>query len=104
MSVEIINLFTSSENIKYLHDYLSKNIEIEDAKKIILDSLTESVFDFPSNALLENSKTRLRHSVNTWEEVRLLNQAFINNRIAFSKEFPIVGTEDYASQMFIDDS
>lgn len=104
MSAEIVNLFTSNENIKYLKDYLYNNIDDINARDIVLDNIVENVFDFPNHELLDNSKQRLRHSVNVWEEVRLLNKAFIDDRVSYANEINDFGKESYGMNMFIEDS
>lgn len=106
MSIEVVNLFTSSNNISYLIDEISKNIKDNKIKEAVLDSLTESVFDFQSHAMIEDSGQRLRHSTNTKLELQRLNKAFIEDRLAFAKNFNLYADakEYYADQMFIDDS
>lgn len=104
MSLEIINLFTSNNNIEYLKYYLSNNIKNEKIKEIILDTLIERIFDFPSHELLNDSKSNLRHSTKTWEEVRKLNQSFIENRLQFANSINSIGVEDYAHEMLNNDS
>jgi hypothetical protein len=104
MSVEIINTFTSSDNIKYLHKFLSDNIPDGPSKDVILERLTESIFEFPSNSLIDDSRQNLRHSTDTWTEVRLLNKKFIDDRISFSKSFKDIGTESYHMNHLISDS
>lgn len=106
MSIEVVNLFTSSNNINYLSDELSKNIKDSKIKDAVLDSLTEAVFDFQSHAMVEDSGQRLRHSTNTKIELDRLNKAFIQDRLAFAKNFNMYAEaqEYYADQMFIDDS
>lgn len=106
MSSEVVNLFTSSNNISYLKDEINKLITDDMIKESILDSLTEAVFDFQSYALIEDSGQRLRHSANTKDEVSRLNKAFIEDRLSFAKNFNnyVEAQEYYADQMFIDDS
>jgi hypothetical protein len=104
MSREIINIFTSGNNIQYLKDYIISNIANSEARILVLENLTENVYSFPSNELLDNSQSRVRHSVNTWDEVRILNKKFIDDVISFCNEYPKIGIEDYANQMFIGDS
>lgn len=106
MSVEVVNLFTSSNNISYLKDELTKKITDPKIKEAVLDSLTEAVFDFQSYALVENSGQRLRHSTNTKSEITRLNKEFIEDRLAFAENFNMYADaqEYYADQMFIDDS
>lgn len=106
MSVEVVNLFTSSNNINYLSEQLSKQINDTRIKEAVLDTLTESVFDFQSHAMVEDSGQRLRHSANTKTEIERLNKAFIDDRLAFAKNFNMYADahEYYADQMFIDDS
>ncbi len=106
MSIEVVNLFTSSKNISYLSDEISKKITDANIKEAVLDSLTEAIFDFQSHAMIEDSGKRLRHSTNTKVELNRLNNAFIEDRLAFAKNFNMYaeGQEYYASQMFIDDS
>lgn len=106
MSAEIVNLFTSSKNINYLIDEISKHIKDTKIKEAVLDTLTESVFEFQSHALLENSGQKLRHSINNKYELDRLNHMFINDRLSFAKNFNIYAEaqEYYADQMFIDDS
>jgi len=106
MSIEVINLFTSSNNISYLRNEISKNINDVSIKDAILDSLTEDIFNFQSHAMIEDSGQRLRHSTNTKIELKRLNDSFIDDRIACAKNFDkyASGYEYYADQMFIDDS
>lgn len=106
MSIEVVNLFTSSNNISYLSDEISKKIKDANIKEAVLDSLTESIFDFQSHAMVEDSGQRLRHSANTKDELSRLNKAFIEDRLAFAKNFNMYADaqEYYADQMFIDDS
>lgn len=104
MSVEIINLFTSSKNIEYLKYYLSNNIKNEKIKDTILSTITERVFEFPCNELLDDSRSHLRYSTKTWKEVRNLNQKFIENRMNFANSIQSIGIEDYAHEMIYNDS
>lgn len=103
MSSEIVNLFTSTENIKYLQNYLTKSIKDNNIRNLIIDSLIESVFDFPNYELLDNSKSA-RHSADKWDEVKKLNRLFIDDRLAFANTVKDIGLESYGMQMFIDDS
>lgn len=103
MSLEIINIFTSGKNIDYLRDYLNENIKDEYKKSIVLDNLIEDIFNFPDIGLLDNTRQRLRRSVDVWEEVRLLNKTFIENKISFSQEIDILGEESYEMNMFADE-
>lgn len=102
MSIEVVKLFTSSGNISYLKVEISKQITDERIKEAILETLTESVFDFQSYT----TDGQLRHSSNTKDEVTRLNNEFINDRLSFAKNFNIYADkqEFYADQMFIDDS
>lgn len=106
MSTEVVNLFTSSNNINYVKDELSKLIKDDNIKEAVLDSLTEAIFEFQSYAIIEDSGQRLRHSTNTSAEVSRLNKAFIEDRLSFAKNFNMYAdsNEYYADQMFIDDS
>lgn len=104
MSIDIINTFTSSDNIKYLKDFLQKNVKNEKAKEVILDRLTESIFDFPSHALIDDSGQRLRKSTDTWSEVRYLNKKFIDDRMSFANSFNEIAVESYHMTQFINDS
>lgn len=106
MSAEVVNLFTSSNNISYLKDELSKHIKNVVSKEAVLETLTEAVFNFHSYGLIEDSGQRLRHSANTKDEISRLNKAFIDDRLSFANNFDMYaeGREFYADQMFIDDS
>ena len=106
MSIEVVNLFTSSNNINYLSDEISKRVKDNRIKEAVLDSLTEAIFDFQSHAMVEDSGQRLRHSTNTKMELDRLNKAFIQDRLSFAKNFNMYADarEYYADQMFIDDS
>lgn len=106
MSIEVVNLFTSSNNISYLSDELSKKITDKKIKEAVLDSLTETIFDFQSHDIIENSGKRIRHSSSTKSELDRLNNAFIEDRLAFAKNYNMYADarEYYADQMFIDDS
>lgn len=104
MSVDIINTFTSSDNIKYLRNFLQENIKNERAKEAILDRLTESIFEFPSHALIDDSGRQLRKSTDTWSEVRMLNRKFIEDRVSFANGFDTIATESYHMNQFISDS
>lgn len=104
MSVEIIGNFTSNQNIDYLRDYLEENIKHGKAREVVLDSLTETVFAFPCNALLEDSQKNLRKSINIWEEVKRLNKLFIEDRLCFVRTFDTIGEESYSYKMFSEDS
>jgi hypothetical protein len=103
MSNEIINIFTSSCNIKYLLNYITKHFEDGPGKDQVLTTLTETLFDFPNYELLDANGLP-RHSTSIWKEVRKLNQAFIDNRRAFMKGYKTMGIESYHNQMFIEDS
>jgi len=106
MSIEVVNLFTSSNNINYLSDEISKNIKEINIREAVLDSLTEAIFEFQSHAMVEDSGQRLRHSTNTKKELDRLNTEFIQDRLSFAKNFNMYADarEYYADQMFIDDS
>lgn len=104
MSAQIVNVFTSNENIKYLRDYFTKNLQDSTIKDQILDTLIETVFHFYDHELLENNTYRLRRSVNLWDEVRKLNKSFIDDRLALINSYDSIGTESYHMQMLIDDS
>lgn len=106
MSIEVVNLFTSSNNISYLQDEISKKIDDDTIREAVLDTLTEAVFDFQGHAMVEDSGQRLRHSTNTRSEIDRLNKAFIEDRLAFAKNFNMYAEshEYFANQMFIDDS
>ena len=106
MSIEVVNAFTSGNNISYLRDEILKYDIPDDAKESILDTLTEDIFDFQNHAMVEDSGQYLRHSSNVKIELDRLNKAFINDRISFAKNFNMYASayEQYANQMFIDDS
>lgn len=103
MSLEVINTFTSAKNIKYLEDILSKKIKDNIVKSVILDTLTETIFNFQT---YNSNYQYLRHSVNVEDEIQNLNTEFINDRLAFAENFDkyATGEEYYADQMFIEDS
>ena len=106
MSIEIVNIFTSSENIKYLTNELSNQINDPTIRNSILENITETIFDFQNYAIIENSGRHLRQSTSIKNEVDRLNKAFIKDRLAFASNFNTYasGREEYADQMFIDDS
>lgn len=106
MSIEVVNLFTSSNNISFLYDEISNQIKDDKIKEAVLDTLTEAIFDFQSHAMIEDSGQMLRHSTNTKKEITRLNNAFIEDRLAFAKNFNMYASaeEQYADQMFINDS
>lgn len=106
MSIEIVNLFTSGSNINYVRNELTKKINDSKIREAVLDTLTESLFDFQSYAMIEDSGQNLRHSTNNKLELDRLNKSFINDRLSFANNFDMYseGKEFYADQMFIDDS
>jgi hypothetical protein len=104
MSAEIINLFTSNQNINYLYNYLDKNLKESSAKQQILETLIETIFNFYDHEIIDNSTYKLRHSVDKWDEVRKLNKSFIDDRIAFCTQYDSIGIDSYQMQMFTDDS
>jgi hypothetical protein len=106
MSVEVINLFTSSDNISYIKNKLNTLITDNLIKESIFDSLIETIFSFQDYNIIENSKSQLRHSTNIQKELDKLNYEFINDRLAFVKNFHLYSKseESYADQMFINDS
>jgi hypothetical protein len=106
MSIEIVNIFTSSNNINYLKDEISKKISNNDIKEAILDNIIEDIFNFYSHALLEDSGQNLRHSINVKNELDRINNLFIADRLAFAENYRNYVSEQqfYADQMFIDDS
>jgi hypothetical protein len=100
MSVEIIDTFTSGKNIDYLRDYLNENIKDEEKKQVVLDNLIEDIFNFPDIGSLNNTRERLRQSIDIREEVGILNKAFIDNKLAFVREMDDMGEESYEMNMF----
>ena len=106
MSVEVINLFTSSKNIEFLKEEISKKIKDDRIREAIIDTIIEDIFNYQNYALIEDSGQYLRHSTNTKTEVERLNVGFIDDRVSFSKNFDLYASaqEYYADQMFIDDS
>lgn len=106
MSIDIVNIFTSSENIEYLKNEISLQISDPIIRETIIENITETIFEFQEYNIIENSGKHLRQSTNVKNEVNKLNKAFIKDRIAFAKNFDMYASayEDYANQMFIDDS
>ena len=104
MSVEIINIFVGNENIEYLKQYLDENIKNNNAKDVVMENLTESIFNFPHNELIEDNRKNLRRSTNVWDEVKKLNKAFIDDRISFVKSYDTIGEEAYEYKVLQDES
>lgn len=98
---DVRKLFTSSDNIAYLRDELSKQIgDKNENKEYILDSLIIDIFHF------QDYDSELRQSFEVNSELEKLNKAFIQDRLYFASAFNLYeqGQEYYADQMFIDDS
>lgn len=112
MSIEVLNIFTSADNIEYLRKTIINQIDEDNIKNsdiikgALEEELTQMVFDFQEYAIIENSGRHLRHSTSIKTEVDRLNNAFIKDRLAFARNFDkyAAGHEAYADQMFIDDS
>jgi len=104
MSAEIIKAFTANKNIRYLQHYFTNTLPDSPVKEQILETLIETLFSFYDHEIIENNTYRLRNSVDLWNEVRKLNQAFIDDRIALVAGYNDIGTESYHMDMFIDDS
>lgn len=100
MSVEIIDTFTSGKNIDYLRDYLNENIKDDEKRQIVLDNLIEDIFNFPDIESLNNTRERVRQHIDIREEVKILNKAFIDNKLAFVREMDTMGEESYEMNMF----
>lgn len=104
MSSDIINLFTSNKNIQYLQYYFNKNLQDGNAKDQILENLIENVFNYNDYNTIENDIYNMRQSIDKWSELRKLNRAFIENRLALYNQYNEIGNESYHMQMFTNDS
>jgi hypothetical protein len=104
MSAEISKAFTANKNIRYLQHYFTNTLPDSPVKEQILETLIETLFSFYDHEIIENNTYRLRNSVDLWNEVRKLNQAFIDDRLALVAGYKDIGTESYHMNMFIDDS
>lgn len=114
---QIIKVFRSSENIKYLQTVLAQVFPAGPLRDFALDTLSDSVYSFgeADDVIYSDSAAQRRcPAASLWQEVRRLNRAFCKYRISFlrDKESLIAGRHDdistddepYHYRMFIADS